>query len=57
MAYGLDTDSFLKAFFRMIDRLGYPIKIVSDSVGNFSGAKKALKLVWSKINHKKFKVA
>ena len=42
MAYGLDTDSFLKAFFRMVNRRGYPIEVVSDNAGNISGAEKEL---------------
>ena len=53
MAYGLDTDLFLKAFFRMTNRRGYPIEIVSDNAGNFSAAEKELKELRSKINHKK----
>ena len=53
MAYGLDTDSFLKAFFRMTNRRGYPIEVVSDNAGNFSAAEKELKKLWSKINQKK----
>ena len=53
MAYGLDTDSFLKAFFFMINKLGYPIEIISDNAGNFSGAEKNLKELWSKINNTK----
>ena len=31
MAYGLDTDSFLKCFIRMTSRRGYPQEIVSVS--------------------------
>ena len=43
MAYGLDTYSFLKAFFRMINRLGYPIELVSDNAGKFSMVENGLK--------------
>ena len=43
MAYGLDTDLFLKAFFRMTNRHSYPIEVVSDNAGNFSAAEKELK--------------
>ena len=57
MADGIDTDSFLKAFFRMINRRGYSIEVVSDNAGNFSASEKEVKEFWSKINHKKFKVA
>ena len=57
MAYGLDTDSFLKTLFRKINRRGYLIEVVSDNAGNFSEAEKELNKLWSKINHKKFIVA
>ena len=38
MAYGLDTDSFLKCFVRMTSRRGYLQEIVSDRGTNFVGA-------------------
>ena len=38
MAYGLDTDSFLRCFVRMTSRRGYPVTIVSDRGTNFVGA-------------------
>ena len=53
MAYGLDPDLFLKTFFRMTNRRGYPIEDVSNNAGNFSAAEKELRELWSKINHKK----
>ena len=39
MAYGLDTDSFLNAFFRFVNRRGVPVKMLSDRGTNFVGAK------------------
>ena len=35
MTYGLDTDSFLKAFYRMAYRRGLPREMLSDNSGNF----------------------
>ena len=43
MAYGLDTDSFLRCFSRMTSRRGYPVEIVSDRGTNFIGAARELK--------------
>lgn len=43
MAYGLDTDSFLRAFYRMTDRRGTPKLILSDNGTNFVGASKELR--------------
>ena len=42
MAYGLDTDSFLNAFNRMINRRGYPEEVFSDNGSNFVGADREL---------------
>ena len=38
MAYGLDTDSFLNAFYRMASHSGLPEDIYSDNGTNFKGA-------------------
>ena len=43
IAYGLDTDSFLNAFFRMAGRRGLPEAMYSDNGTNFKGADKELK--------------
>ena len=57
MAYGHNVNSFLKAFFCMINRRGYPIEVVSDNADNFSAAEKELNELWSKIiNHKNSKL-
>ena len=42
MAYGLDTDSFLKAFCRMVNRRGLPLEMLSDNGTNFVGANEEL---------------
>ena len=42
MAYGLDTDSFLRCFVLMTGRRRYPLTIVSDRGTNFVGADREL---------------
>ena len=48
MAYGLDTDSFLRCITRMASRRGYPQEIVSDRGTNFIGAARELQEL---VNH------
>ena len=55
MAYGLDTDSFLNAFFRMADRRGVPQEVLSDNAGNFTAADKELKELCSQFDKKRLK--
>ena len=43
MAYGLDTDSFLRAFCRMSNRRGLPEEMLSDNGKNFVGANEELR--------------
>ena len=43
LAYGLDTDSFIDAFYRMTSRRGLPDEIYSDNGTNFKGADNELK--------------
>ena len=38
MAYGLDIDSFMKAFYRMANRRGLPEEMLSDNGKNFLAA-------------------
>ena len=32
VAFGLDTDSFLNAFYRMVNRRGLPKEVISDNI-------------------------
>ena len=43
MAYGLDTDSFLNAFSRMVNRRGVPEEVVSDNGTNFISGERELR--------------
>ena len=45
VAYGLDTDSFLRAFARFAYRRGLPIEIISDNGTNFVGAARELQVL------------
>jgi hypothetical protein len=50
MAYSLDTNAFLNAFYRMVSRRGLPVKVLSDNGTNFIGADKELKLLVKSLN-------
>ena len=50
MAYNLDTDSFLNAFYRMTSRRGLPHKVLSDNGTNFVGANTELKELTRKLD-------
>ena len=43
MAIGLDTDSFLNAFYRITSRRGFPTQVISDNGMNFVGAARELR--------------
>ncbi|XP_068723808.1 uncharacterized protein [Montipora capricornis] len=47
MAYGLDTDSFLNAFFRMTNRRGLPEEMIYDNRSNFVGVERELREILS----------
>ena len=47
IAFGLDTDSFLNAFYRMASRRGLPEEMFSDNGTNFKAADKELKTLIS----------
>ncbi|XP_067661090.1 uncharacterized protein [Haliotis asinina] len=56
IAFGLDADSFLNAFFRMTSRRGIPKEVLSDNGTNFIKASKELKeLVQSNLDSDKVK--
>ncbi|MCG8045043.1 MAG: hypothetical protein N0E48_05150, partial [Candidatus Thiodiazotropha endolucinida] len=50
MAFGLDTDSFLNAFYRMASRRGLPEEMYSDNGTNFKGADAELKSLVMKLD-------
>ena len=49
MAFGLDTDSFLRAFGRMCNRRGVPEEMISDNGINFVGANQELRELTNKM--------
>ena len=53
IAFGLDTDSFLNSFYRMVSRRGLPEELYSDNGTNFKGADNELKLLVSQIDKSK----
>ena len=57
MAVGLDTDSFLNAFYRMASRRGLPEEIFSDNGTNFKGADRELKTLLSQLDESKIKAS
>ena len=52
MAYGLDTDSFLNAFYRMASRRGLPQEMTSDNGTNFVSANRELKELVAQLDTK-----
>ena len=57
MAYGLDTDAFLNAFYRMTNRRGLPKEIISDNGTNFVGGNRELKELVEQLNENKIKTS
>ena len=55
MAFGLDADSFLNAFSRMVSRRGLPQEMISDNGTNFKGADAELKALVSKLDDDRIK--
>ena len=53
MSYGLDTDSFLNAFYRFVNRRGYPEQLISDNGTNFVGANRELQELIAKLDQLK----
>ena len=50
MAFGLDTNSFMNAFYRMVSRRGLPLKVLSDNGTNFVGANRELTELLSQLD-------
>ena len=55
VAFGLDTSSFLNAFYRMVNRRGLPEEIYSDNATNFKAADKELKALLLQLDEDKIK--
>ena len=53
MAYGLDTDSFMNAFYKMTSRRGFPAQVTSDNGTNFIGAERELRDLVKALDKKK----
>ena len=53
MAFGLDTDSFLNAFFRMVNRRGLPREMFSDNGTNFVVAEGELRELVEELDQSK----
>ena len=53
MAYGLDADSFLKAFIRMTNGRGLPEEMISDNGSNFVGAERELRELVAQLDQDK----
>ena len=51
MAYGLDTDSFLRCFIRMTSRRGYLLMVISDCGTNFIRAERELCELVDNLDH------
>lgn len=53
IAYGLDTDSFLNAFYRFVNRRGLPKEVISDNGTNFVSANRELCELVTKLDRDK----
>ena len=57
IAFGLDTSSFLNAFYRMVNRRGLPEEMYSDNATNFKAADKELKALLLQLDEDKIKAS
>ena len=55
MAFALDSDSFLNAFYRMVHLRGIPQEMLSDNGTNFVGAKKELEELVRRLDQNKIR--
>ena len=55
IAFGLDTDAFLNAFYRMASRRGVPEELYSDNGTKFKGADNELRLLVAQLDNEKVK--
>ena len=56
MAFSLDTDSFLNAFFRMVNRRGIPKEVYSDNGTNFVAGERELREAVAQLDEQKIAV-
>ena len=42
VAFAMDTNQFLNAFYRMVNHRGLPVEMISDTSRNFIGSKREL---------------
>ena len=57
IAFGLDTDPFLNAFYRMVNRRGVPQEMVSDNGRNFVEADKELRSLVEALDKDKIQIS
>ena len=57
IAFGLDTDSFLNAFFRMTSQRGLPEEMFTDNGTNFKRAGTELRMLLSELDESKINAA
>jgi len=50
LSYSMDTDSFLNAFYRFVNRRGLPEMVLSDNGTNFVGAVRELKELYNELD-------
>ena len=55
MTFGLDTTTFLNGFYRMANRRGVPMEVITDNGGCFVAGNKELKELVSDLVEKKLK--
>ncbi|KAJ8034165.1 hypothetical protein HOLleu_20890 [Holothuria leucospilota] len=53
MAYVIDSDTFLNAFYRFVSRRGIPEKVLSYNGSNFVGANRELRELYQSLDKTK----
>ncbi|KAK3736479.1 hypothetical protein QZH41_005829 [Actinostola sp. cb2023] len=53
IAYSMDTDAFLNAFYRMVNRRGLPVEVLSDNGSNFIGGERELRELVEQLDKEK----
>ena len=55
IAYSMDTDAFLNAFYRMVNRRGLPVEVLSDTGSNFISGERELRELVEQLDQEKIK--